>query len=315
MTTATDTPNYKGTIEALKRRARRDPYFLRYVDHIKGYLHRQVELPPIVTAGQALGERAGLAMLPLNPDCFLEADLTDFPGNEWDFRIATSLLAMEAQVLLWHTDIFDEAGQIPLPDHVVSPNILPFPVMWWTFEVSRVDKDGRRTDAVLVYGERTGKGLNALVFGADAVDGAAWISATSVRYGAHYPQDFPDGAHSIKRFLAMLAFLNSPYVEGAELRPSRGERREAERLTGVKPGDEASIRVVQLRAAPARDKPDSVRAAGNDRGSDGHWWVRGHMRAQWYSSEQAHHVIWIASHVAGNPEAPLKGKRVYEVKR
>ncbi len=41
---------------------------------------------------------------------------------------------------------------------------------------------------------------------------------------------------------------------------------------------------------------------------DKRWWVMGHCRWQWYPSEGVHRLIWIDTHIRGNPNAPLHEK-------
>ena len=44
------------------------------------------------------------------------------------------------------------------------------------------------------------------------------------------------------------------------------------------------------------------------------WWVKGHSRWQWYPSEGVHRLVWIDTHIRGNPSAPLHEKtRINEV--
>ena len=56
-------------------------------------------------------------------------------------------------------------------------------------------------------------------------------------------------------------------------------------------------------------RPTSSRRAPSEqttRTYSARWVVRGHWRRHWYPSEERHHPIWIATHIAGPAGAPIK---------
>ena len=70
------------------------------------------------------------------------------------------------------------------------------------------------------------------------------------------------------------------------------------------------VRFVELRT------PEGQALGQNDTDieRDHRWWVRGHYRAQWHPSEQAHHLMWIMPHLKGPDGLPVKNP-MYSVVR
>ena len=112
--------------------------------------------------------------------------------------------------------------------------------------------------------------------------------------------------------LAMLGFLNSPFIPTSEMRLDRRLRKSLER-SGWQEGPKDAVRFVDLRPA-ARSETNGPGGTPHEGHWRHRWLVRGHLRAQWYPSEQAHHLMWIAPHVKGPKDAPLK-RTVYRVSR
>jgi hypothetical protein len=98
-----------------------------------------------------------------------------------------------------------------------------------------------------------------------------------------------------------MAFLNSPYIPKTVRRLLRAERREIARYKAADLGEE--ITFVTLRRPEPRRHGKEEELAGVD--WKHRWIVSGHYRAQWYPSEAAHHVIWIAPYMKGPEDAPL----------
>lgn len=173
----------------------------------------------IHTAAQVLGERlvrcAGHCIAFSNGDLAINANLTDD-----DFlRIIGSML--RAECYLWTEHVRESLRGVKVPEHVLSPRVLPVPRLWFTFETGiqiGIEEDGIQDDIAL-----------DAVFISDCKTGIAVLPVT---------------ACMLKR-----------------------------------PGQ----RVYEKHR----------------------WMVSGHLRAQWYPSEQAHHVIWIAPHLKGPDDAPL----------
>jgi hypothetical protein len=142
---------------------------------------------------------------------------------------------------------------------------------------------------------------------------SAWgLDFLPLPYGWRWPEDFPpEGARRADLWLALNAFLNSPYIP---TRPERlsGRYRRTMRREGSHRVDE-SVRFVDLRPA----MPTAAEAGpsdGTERQHHVRWVVRGHTRAQWYPKARSHRLIWIAPHLKGPEDAPLKPS-VYRVVR
>lgn len=86
-------------------------------------------------------------------------------------------------------------------------------------------------------------------------------------------------------------------ADKTEVRPSRGTRRRAERMSFP----EKYVTVVNLRR-PRRPSGDEEKA---DVPWTHRWIVGGHWRNQWYPSLSAHRQIWISPYVKGPDDLPL----------
>lgn len=219
---------------------------------------------------------------------------------------------------LWMAEVEDMVRALPLPRHVVGRNLLPHPWMFFSCEVAYgpvtflaggEHLNGAYIDWFLLRDNRTHLDVVVpLSFQHDAPsDKSTVILPMSIPYGKTWPDDFPEGeVQPIGVVLKRLAFINSPYVETVEHRLPRPIRREMHRAgLDVRPEDEETCRTVVLRraAAEAQAQHDADRESGRD--WRGHWWVSGHFRAQWYPSEEAHKVIWVAPYVKGDLSKPL----------
>lgn len=304
---------YDEARQSLIQILREDPFFVRYVmrtPRVEPVSEVTVVMgPPTVTPADVLGERCQAAFWSLwEKTRFRRLEGLSLPPSPMGFtdeeneRVWLAQRILHAQVFLWSNEIIRECVASPLPPHVFGREQMPFDEMWWTYEGGRDQEDGFELQWVFLYDNDAGVVVITGGFSA----GRPEIQVHYIPYGSRYPQDL---AHS-ELLLAQFAFLNSPYVERRPSRPDRASRREWEK-TQKSPAPE--ILVVKLREplpAFAKDAPHT----GRVRGLDGHWWVRGHIRAQWYPSLNAHKVIWIKPFMKGDVSRPLKQK-VYAVMR
>jgi hypothetical protein len=207
----------------------------------------------------------------------------------------------------------EEAQALELPRHRVAKSILPTPVMWWTYEDAAkpfLTVEGRtvQMDWTLLFDSSdyvtlVGGGM----LGHESPIGIEF----SIGHGTTYPDDLDgDPRATAKQWaLALLAFLNSPYIPKRQARLPRGERRRLDRA-GLLSTDEVTF--VDLRAPMQTSKSDSQNEATS--AYKHRWLVRGHYRAQWYPSESAHHVIYIAPYLKGPEDKPLL-EHTFRVKR
>jgi hypothetical protein len=233
--------------------------------------------------------------------------------------------AIVAPPYLWPSEIMNAVGGLPLPRHVISPTILPEPRSWHTFSPPlRMYGHGEREHVIenVIHAgliEDYGKGFVVTLFQTedDSFDFKPRVVAMRFPYGDVYPDDFPDSAVSadgrgrswVELVLSMFAFLNSPYIPTQRQHPNRAVRRELG-LGKADPTQDVTfviLRRVAARKTSSDEPPDTVEWKHR-------WVVSGHYRAQWYPSEQAHRLIWIAPYLKGPYDAPML-EHVYKVVR
>lgn len=221
-----------------------------------------------------------------------------------------ALGAMMSTPYLWKYETWMQAINTSVPEHVVSPSILPAPRMWWALS-DRIVLERESGDEILIddlYVRDAVEGFHVMAVG--ACGDQVHMQVSGIQYGKRFPQDFPEGDHeAVGSYLSLLAFLNSPYIPKNVRRPSRGLRRASERKDQAELSD---VVFVDLRAVASETRRETGEPTEVD--WKHRWTVRGHNRAQWYPSEQAHHVIYIAPYVKGPEGAPLL-EHVYHVKR
>lgn len=226
------------------------------------------------------------------------------------------LCMMGSHTYLWKQKVIDICAESPLPDHVISLDDVPFPMMFFSFEVawgSYTFVNGARIDAERNWMQITAQGKGTQLVVTSDLTGLSkpGFAQFIIPVGARYPQDFgnPERVHAIGMVLKMLAFLNSKYVSCERQKIERGLRRRMERANVV--GADSSISVVTLRTE-SRDA-STVTSIG-DVDWKHRWWVRGHYRAQWLPSTKSHRLTWIAPFLKGPEDKPI-AHRIYDVKR
>lgn len=311
--------------QAIFSKLRHNPVLLRYLDHntLPRVLNRNT------AAWHALGEKLGVAItaaafdiepipLQLEDTKGIYGKPTD-TGSEWveRFSVSIALKALIAQPYLWREDIRSMASKMPIPRHTITPDLLPLPIMFWSYEAALPVRliAGATTDTTLINAD-----IETNYFLVEAVQdgivwwhdlntplatGPGWLARGGLRYGETYPDDVPEAFRlAASQILAQIAFLNSPYVDKASERIPRSIRRELTRIPGP-PFPDDSISVIKLRRqlSDAINKSDE---SGSGREYKHQWWVSGHIRAQWYPSIKAHKLIWVAPYVKGPADKPLK---------
>jgi hypothetical protein len=235
-------------------------------------------------------------------------------------KLEVARLILDAQVYLWRPKVFDTIQHCPLPDHIVSDSVLPFPTSYHTFEIryeyrpDQIDTISRYIPSVpadiayewMLMVDRRDH-FDLLIF-VSSMGNPAWglLICFPIKYHARYPEEFPKDAKDVGGVLGMLAFLKSPDKHIEQHRIPRSIRR------GTQLGDtpaSQSVSVVTLKRAVH----DAIKSAeGRSVEWKHHWWVSGHMRAQWYPSKGSHEVTFIAPYLKGPVEKPLLQK-VYDV--
>lgn len=112
-------------------------------------------------------------------------------------------------------------------------------------------------------------------------------------------------------FGAGWALLEQRILDGVVARPERSVRKRADRA-GLT--HEPLVRVIELRRKEARHRDGDAHEAVE---WSCQWLVRGHWRQQWYASLGRHQPKWIAPHIKGPDDKPLRPSRatVYAVVR
>lgn len=266
------------------------------------------------TPDDVLGER----MMRVGALMALEAN---YPGNGvlmncTDDRRNIALVsfaeaAISATPYLIAEPIRQQIGHTQIPPHVLSPRLLPEPKMWLTFETGVGVGDFTfdflvLTDAVegflaITGGEKKPAGPNE--------PGKPVLFWQQYNYGSVWPDDHQQESQNLQDILQLLSFIQSPYIPKQRYKASRAARRETLRAS-ADPVEDDIVFVTLRRAAPANSH-DTQETNVNWKHR---WIVSGHLRAQWYPSERAHHLIWIAPHIKGPEDAPLL-QHVYNVSR
>lgn len=203
-----------------------------------------------------------------------------------------------AMPYLWLSDVRRSALAQSVPRHTFVPEVVESS-MWWTYDVDlavRPDVDGigtlvvRHSEAVEVI-DLARRNRRTVIY-----------AVSHLRRGFVYPDDCGSeaGERHVGGFLALLSFLNSPYIPKkrapieSRLRRSFGRAKEHQ-------DNDKLVHFIDLRAAES-ESTDEATAGAEYRHR---WIVRGHHRAQWYPSLQGHKLIWIAPYVKGPEGAPM----------
>lgn len=258
----------------------------------------------------AAGEQLVMAMtLRLYPD----GGVKTADGSEIDRprRLALADLIDGAACYWLPADLDRLISAMPLPRHRVGKQELPHSTMWICPEDGH-GPDDLTIDAITMrLAEYEGRqGILIWLIGSAMEDRHPpdlIVQAGFIPWGARYPEDIKPGSFG-EMVLKVLAFLNSPYTIAPRHPVSRGDRRAIEKAGYQEP----TVHVIRLRSPIRTPEPSSETGAG--RNYRHRWWVRGHFRAQWHPSQQAHQVIWIAPHIKGPDGAEFKAS-VYAIVR
>lgn len=307
-------------LEAIARSMVDEPIARRFMEKVEASGDNRV-----YTADDVLGERlmrlAAVLALEAREPGWVMMNVAD--EQRVSVLLAFAVVAAKAAPYLWTEEVRQVVGSsIRVPRHVVSPRILPAPSTWHAYETGigiggRVELDGRRyvgetADACLIVDVPDGFTVTILGEMVDAESGEKRpiITTVLVPYGKVYPDELPESMRpAAEGALMLLSFLNSPYIPKRQAPASRAARRETARKNG-RPVEELVTFILLRRPEPTK------RAESKERPVDWkhRWLVSGHLRAQWYPSESAHHLIWVAPYFKGPDDAPLI-RHAYKVAR
>jgi len=279
--------------------------------------------PRIIAPWQAQAERQMHVWAMTQPQTTLSPDVIYAMGkrgmkSDNPIRMALILQMQSAQVYLLRKEIIRLLNKMPIPRHVIGPNIMPYPLMYITPEYSlsvatSSEEEQSPLDCDYMLLQASPEGVNVTMPSAQRVNPALedvrqTINCVGIEFNKVWPDDFekPD---SVRFILAILAFLNSPFVASEPTKITRNVRRQFKREGWNDPN--LLTNVVTLRRSVHNGSN-----SGNTEPLERHnrWWVSGHIRAQWYPSLKAHKLIWIAPHIKGPEDKPVK-KKTYVVVR
>ena len=313
--TATEAASLEATAKryfaTVEEEARLSPLLQRFARESLGN-----DRPPyIVAPWQAQAERLMATWLITKPETTLSPNLMLAHGQKSDIPIRMSLARQmqSAQVYLFRTEIIKLLTKMPIPRHVIGSNLMPYPSMYITTEhplkiATSPEEEKSPSDCDWILLQTTSKGVNLYMPSSSKLkrsNSENWIQTinrTFIGFDKVWPDDFKNPDH-YRFILTVLAFLNSPFVSSEPTRLPRSVRRGFKRVGQNAP--DLVTNVVTLRRSTHN---------GNNSGNaepithDNQWWVSGHIRAQWYPSVKAHKLIWIAPHVKGPEDKPVKEK-------
>ncbi len=210
---------------------------------------------------------------------------------------------LRAVPFLITTEVWEVCRHMEIPNHVLSKDFLPFPLVWLTFDVSggTVSPEDRSSiDAIVFHHTRDGFNIYSLV--AVETEDAVRVEFAGCRYGKMWDSESNPG---LAPFLAFFSMINSPHIGMSEARLGRAvRRRRIKENPQVQPGAD---RVYMLKLQPPGLVVQRGEASGQ-RDWKHRWAVRGHVRAQWYAKAKEHKLIWVAPYVKGPGDKPFKAK-------
>lgn len=297
-------------------------------ERLRGELHAKFQVSPLLHRFMTANIKHQRACPLTEPWMALaERDvmglLLSMPNSYWQLYDTTPTLARygltylahqysQAHTYLWSSTVLKAINACPLPSHVLSTGLTPFPTTYHAFEnaleVVSPEDTAYEADGYLISPIDNGSQL-WLPCSTNAIDKpSGTIAVWNLVYGRRYPEDFSQQREALRLPLAMLAMLQTHTTVVTTAKLPRGFRRHPD----LSSADAAqTVSVVGLR----RDTERAVHAYNAESVAWRHkWWVSGHFRAQWVPSTQSHRTTWIAPYIKGKPDAPMLN-HVYTVKK
>lgn len=232
-------------------------------------------------------------------------------GEQRYLRYRTAVDMLRAQVYLISTEITKTVNSMPVPRHEMNDTGMPYDHMFVVYESSHAlrgeHSDGHDEDAALarLISRTKGERIAVVHFGVKGHE--PFLFPWQYEPKGVFPDDIPTEflITPIRHEMAFLAFINSPYVDRRPARHPRHIRRELQK-EGYDPHKELdTISVVTLRR---KQNEQAYQEAASKRDFKHQWWVSGHIRAQWYPSDESHKLIWIDPYIKGPDGAPMIDK-------
>lgn len=290
-----------------------NPLFTQYAQHINHPV-RQLNTAP----WQAMGERnyaAWLCAMAATHEGIKVYGVRDDVDRE-STLVASAFMILNATPYLWSDPMEKLADAAPLPKHVVSRNVMPNPAMFWSRESAYRGKDqlnGVMCENNWIAVIYSGNYMIMIGDWFDIEKQELTLCHHMIPFGKTWPMDY-NNDNEIAVVLKRCAFLASPYVDSNPLRLAHHHRRQMERAHIPPAQRDEPIHVVKLRHKAVNKPQPPQPGEPNPVDWKHQWWVQAHYRAQWYPSEEAHKVIWIAPFLKGPAGLPVLEK-VYAVVR
>jgi len=320
-----DIQDYEPILKEIESTVTRDHPFIQYyidkADDIERTGHGFLLTDPTM----AVSERFMLIYKILDGD-FNQAILKRSGWNEEQAYVLKVFLLVslyKASTYLLRDRIIPFMAAHELPNHIVSRSIMPSPSMYITTEISGVlvpnlDTDIRWGSVLVMIGD---VGIMTVWFGGYIIDEEkGYLSSHNAeiiyRRFDVIDKPYPSDSETLhfKFMLQLFAFMKSKISSNVLIKPTRVLRRRVQKM-GM-PNTDLNVNVFNL-----REKINPSTNLNYDNKNklehDYRWIVQGHYRAQWYPSEQAHHLIWIDEFFKGPEDKPIKPikPRVYTVGR
>jgi hypothetical protein len=226
------------------------------------------------------------------------------------YRAWLAYQILQSIPFLWKHKVREIALGMTLPIHKLSETLMPFERLWFTWEGDLENSlpDGRVYTIYTMHLHNFCGGMQVTAFMRSHDKPGIQVHASGVGWGLSLDQQSDIG---IQALVKLLAFLNTPLSDSGARKMDRALRRRLSRESGYDLDDE--VHFVNLRE-PIWEDDYKGREPGEPVERDFRWIVRGHYRAQWYPSEQAHQLIWIEPYLKGPDGAPIR-PRAYKVVR
>lgn len=307
----------EGQIEKL----RADPLIRRYVEEAE--LSKRTERPfrhsrpwhalaeqrfvALQFLGVGLGE-PGAKNISLHKSILLAPEI-GLSDNRAASAIGWATAFLLADTYYWTAETEEASRAVPLPKHVIDTSqVAQVPPMFWSRPTAYGDGDHETNWQLLFRAVHSKNPINQIFDVVDLKTGELSFQGAHITDGLTWPTDFgsPEEVAASGQVLKKLAFLASPYIDSQPRRLSRADRKLARRMSATSSEENTAVRVVALRATANQPKSEGEPGEGPERHH--RWWVRGHIRAQWYPSLERHRPIWIVPHIKGPEGAPFVEK-------
>lgn len=215
---------------------------------------------------------------------------------------------------LWTSDMWRLAQASPLPRHVIAAEQMPYPVMWFAFQKQEMylDNETRFIQNMMLEDQPDGILVHYFVVptksaGVMQPNALPYVTGGMIRYGKVYPTDITDPIELevATGLLSALSFVNSPCLRSIKEQVSEHDKK----YFGLESSGVDEVHFIDLRSLQDPDRKKRKKKKMSDTPGvewQFRWPVRGHHRAQWYPSLQAHKVKWIKPFTKGPEGKPFR---------